>query len=242
MLIHNYHMLKFFQYIIFITLFHTVASHAESATDKAGQMAKIVEQAPEYTPEDIAIFDADNKQHFLEEYEGKTALLVFWATWCAPCVTEMADLDALQKDFRKLPFLVLPISEDYAGIDHVKSFYKINDLRHLPIMHDYKNALFKSFGIIGLPTSILVNPQGMVVAKFSGAINWYDEKVRNILLKYIPGNPGLPRNSYKDNAVNYIQSSTILEKVGDKIEDKGTAEKETKEEPTTESKDEKPAH
>ena len=233
-------MLKFFRYIILIALYSGI-SHAESATDKAGQMAKIIEQAPEYAPEDIAIFDEDNKQHFLEEYEGKTVLLVFWATWCAPCVTEMADLDSLQKDFRKTPFLVLPISEDYVGVDHVKTFYKVNNLRHLPVMHDYKNALFKSFGIIGLPTSILVNAEGMVVAKFSGAINWYDEKVRNILLKYIPGNPSLPRNSYKDNSVNYIQSSTIVDKVEDKIENKVPEEKENKEEPKIESKDEKSA-
>ncbi len=228
-------MLKFFRYILIITLLHSSVVYSESTTDRAGQMAKITEQIPEYTPEDIAIFDAENKQHFLEEYEGKAILLVFWATWCAPCITEMADLDALQKDFRKIPFLVLPISEDYIGIDHVKTFYKLNNLRHLPVMHDYQNALFKSFGIVGLPTSILINAEGMAVA-----INWYDEKVRSILLKYVPGNPALPRNSYKDNAVNYIQSPTSTDKVEDKVEVKESGEKDTKEEPTTESKDEKP--
>ena len=202
--------------------------------NKAGQMAKIIEQTPEYTPEDIPIFDAEHKQHFLEEYEGKAVLLVFWATWCAPCVTEMADLDGLQKDFRKIPFLVLPISEDYTGVDHVTEFYKVNNLRHLPVMHDYKNALFKSFGIVGLPTSILINAEGMAVAKFSGAINWYDEKVRDILLKYIPSNPAAPRNSYKDNSVNYIQSTTKETTVTEKEADS----KNTKEEPKIENKDE----
>jgi thiol-disulfide isomerase/thioredoxin len=222
-------MLKFFRHIIFIALFYTTISCAE-VEDKMSQMSKITEQTPAYTPEDVPIFDAENKKHFLEEYEGKTVLLVFWATWCAPCVAEMADLDSLQKDFRKLSFIVLPISEDYVGVDHVSAFYKVNNLRHLPVMHDYKNALFKSFDIVGLPTSILVNSEGMAVAKFSGAINWYDDKVREMLLKYIPGNPAVPRNSYKDNAVNYVQSPT-------KSDDDEHKKQEIKEEPKIENED-----
>ena len=198
-------MLKFFRYIALITLLSVHISYAETDTT-ASQMSKIIEQMPAYTPEDVPIFDSENKQHFLEEYEGKTVLLVFWATWCAPCVSEMNDLDMLQKDFRKLPFLILPISEDYVGVEHVSAFYKTNNLRHLPVMYDYKNALFKSFDIVGLPTSILVNAEGMVVARFVGAINWYDDNVRAILLKYISGNPPTPRNSYSNNTVNYIKS------------------------------------
>ena len=227
-------MLKFFLSIIFITLFYINISYA-AAEEKTSQLSKITEQAPAYTPEDIPIFDAENKQHFLEEYEGKTVLLVFWATWCAPCVAEMADLDSLQKDFRKLPFLVLPISEDYVGVDHVSAFYKANNLRHLPVMHDYKNALFKSFDIVGLPTSILVNAKGMAVAKFSGAINWYDDQVREILLKYIPGNPAVPRNSYKDNSVNYIQSPA-------KFDNKETEENNMQEQPKIENEDDASTH
>ncbi len=225
-------MLKFFCSTFLISVFYIGIAYAETE-EKTSQMSKITEQAPAYTPEDIAIFDAENKQHFLEEYEGKTVLLVFWATWCAPCVTEMTDLDMLQKDFRKLPFVILPISEDYVGIDHVSSFYKANNLLHLPVMHDYKNTLFKSFEVVGLPTSILINAEGMAVAKFSGAINWYDDKVRDLLLKYIPGNPPTPRNSYKDNAVNYIQSPT-------KEETKEPEEK--KPEPKIESDDDASTH
>lgn len=204
-------MFKSFCYFITLTLIHHSLAFGEAKDSSPTQAAKIIENSPEYTPENIAIFDAENKRHFLEEYEGKTILLVFWATWCAPCITEMADLDILQKDFRKTNFLVLPISEDYTGIEVVKTFYKAHDLRHLSIMHDYKNALFKSFGIAGLPTSILINSEGMAVARFTGSINWYDEKVREILLKYIPGNPPTPRNSYQDSALNNIQTTESKE-------------------------------
>lgn len=193
----------YFFTIMFVGIF---ATWTKAETSVPGQGRKITENIAEYIPENIAIFDEENKKHFLEEYEGKTVLLVFWATWCAPCITEMADLDMLQKDFRKTNFFVLPLSEDPSGIETVKSFYKNHNLRYLPIMHDYQNVLYKSLVIAGLPTSILINSEGMAVAKFTGTINWYDEKVREILLKYIPGNPSTPRNSYQDSALNNVQT------------------------------------
>lgn len=218
-------MVRFFQYLVYFILFISSAAYAEKKLP-----LKFVEQNPSYVPEDVAIFDSNNKEHFLEEYEGKTVLLVFWASWCAPCVAEMEDLDNLQKDFRKLQFVVLPVSEDYTGVDSVKEFYKANGLRHLPVLYDYKNALFKAFEIVGLPTSVLINSEGMSVGKFSGAVNWHDEEVREILLKHIPGNPVVPRNSYKDSAVNYVQQP--LKKSSDKEEK--SDEKKSDEEKTEE--------
>jgi thiol-disulfide isomerase/thioredoxin len=152
--------------------------------------------------DDIPLYDLEGGKHYLEEYEGKTILLVFWATWCSPCVNEMVDLDLLQKDFRKLSFVILPVSEDYAGIEVVKKFYDSYDIRHLAILHDYKNSLFKAQGIAGLPTSILINGEGKAVGMFTGSVNWYDENVRNILLANIQGNPVQPKNSYKGQSLN----------------------------------------
>lgn len=152
--------------------------------------------------DDIPLYDIEGKKHYLEEYEGKAILLVFWATWCSPCVNEMVDLDLLQKDFRKLPFIILAVSEDYAGIEVVKKFYDVYDIRHLALLHDYKNSLFKAQGIAGLPTSILINGEGKAVGFFTGSVNWYDENVRNILLENIPGNPAVPKNSYKNQSLN----------------------------------------
>ena len=211
-----------------------------STATAESQGVKITEYEPKYAPDEIAIFDEENKKHFLEEYEGKTVLLVFWATWCSPCTAEMPDLDALQKDFRKLPFKVLPISEDYNGIEPVKEFFKTYDLRHLPMMHDYKNTMFKAFDIVGLPTSILINAEGMSVARFMGSINWYDEQVRDVLLKYIPGNPVVPKNSYKDTSLNQTPVQPAVDvKEGTPQEEKSEAtDTKFQEQPKIESKNE----
>ncbi|WP_392506381.1 TlpA disulfide reductase family protein [Rickettsia sp. 2024-CO-Wats] len=153
-------------------------------------------------PDNIIFFDEEKNQYSLDQFEGKTILLVFWATWSAPCVTEMPDLDMLQKDFRKLPFSVIPISEDYQDIKVVKEYFKSYQIRYLPIYHDYRNELFKALGVVSLPTSILIDPNGKIVTSFVGNTNWYDEKVRDTILSAIPQNYPEPKNSYNEQSLN----------------------------------------
>ncbi|KJW02714.1 ahpC/TSA family protein [Rickettsia endosymbiont of Ixodes pacificus] len=153
-------------------------------------------------PDNIIFFDEEKNQYSLDQFEGKTILLVFWATWSAPCVKEMPDLDMLQKDFRKLPFSVIPISEDYQDIKVVKEYFKSYQIRYLPIYHDYRNELFKALGVVSLPTSILIDPNGKIVTSFVGNTNWYDEKVRDTILSAIPGNYSEPKNSYNEQSLN----------------------------------------
>lgn len=156
-----------------------------------------------YTVPDTVVFlDDKGEKYSLDNFEGKTILLVFWATWCASCIKEMPDLDVLQKDFRKLPFAIIPVSQDYQGIKIIQKYYKDYDIRYLPIYHDFKNQLFKAFSIVGLPTAILINPDGKMLVSFVGTINWYDEEIRNIILSNIPGNHPEPKNSYREQTLN----------------------------------------
>lgn len=198
--IHN----MFKKILILATLFFL--SNASFAKDY-----RFVKLNEDYAPDDVAFFDEENKQHFLEEYEGDTLLLVFWASWCSPCVNEMASLDNLAKDFRKLKFKILPISEDYSGIEVAKQFYLEHNIRHLPLLHDYKNALFKAFAISGLPISYIIDQDGKIRGKFTGNVKWHDNQVREILLDHIPGNPPTPKNTYKEASLNKLVDKPKLE-------------------------------
>ncbi|MGV2433193.1 MAG UNVERIFIED_CONTAM: TlpA family protein disulfide reductase [Rickettsiaceae bacterium] len=186
-----------------IIIICAIVCYSDSATGKditiAPHKFKLLDNTD--VPDDIAFFDEKGEKHFLENYEGKTILLVFWATWCSNCANEMVSLDILQKDFRKLNFLVLPISEDYSGIESVEKFYKQYHLTHLRLLHDYKNALFKAFHITSIPTSVIINPDGKAVGIFAGDVSWHDEKVREILLSHISGNPTIPKNTHKDKSL-----------------------------------------
>lgn len=153
-------------------------------------------------PDEIPFFDSDGKKIYLDQFENKTILLVFWATWCAPCIKEMPDLDMLQKDFRKLPFKIIAVSQDFQGIKIVKQYFQDQEIRHLDIYHDYQNELFKAFSVIGIPTSFLINQDGKMVASLTGSINWYDKEVRDMLLSHIRGDHPVPKNSYREQSLN----------------------------------------
>mgnify|MGYP001811572137 CR=1 FL=1 len=74
-------------------------------------------------PSEASFYNKDNKKEYFDQYEGKTSLLVFWATWCSSCIQEMNQLDLLKKDLKKLPINIIALSEDYSGIDSIKEFY-----------------------------------------------------------------------------------------------------------------------
>ncbi|XVN42821.1 MAG: TlpA disulfide reductase family protein [Candidatus Rickettsia vulgarisii] len=170
-------------------------------------------------PDSIIFFDEKGEKYSLDKFEGRTILLVFWATWCASCIKEMPDLDVLQKDFRKLPFEIIPVSQDYQGIEVVKKYYQDNNLRYLPIYHDFKNQLFKAFSIVGLPTAILISPEGKMLVSFVGYINWYEKEVRDVLLEHIPGNHHEPKNSYQEQSLNQPVNNGNL-KPSEQLKDK----------------------
>lgn len=222
-----------------IILLLTLNSNAFAA--EKTQSIKFEEYKGSAVPDDIPIFDESGNKHYLEEYEGKTLLVVFWATWCSPCMQEMLDLDNLQKDFRKLPFAILPIAEDHQGIKAVEKFYQQNDIRHLPLLHDYKNMLFNAFSVVGMPTSFLITEDGMNIAVFKGVINWHDDDVRAILLSHIPGNPAEPKNSYKERLLNQMmqkpKSSSSSVNLENEVKTPEATETNAKESNTDKSKD-----
>lgn len=147
-------------------------------------------------------FDAEGNKVYLDQYEGNTILLVFWATWCGGCVDELSSLDNLQKDFRKIPFKIIAVSEDFQGVEVVKKHFSENEIRHLEIFHDYQNKLFRALSIVGLPTAYLINSEGKIKYIFNGAVKWHDDEIRQMLLEQIAGNPPLPKNTFTSASLN----------------------------------------
>jgi thiol-disulfide isomerase/thioredoxin len=144
-------------------------------TSLAGKI--LLESDNIFLPEDIVFFYDKNNRRLFSEFDGEILLVSFWATWCASCVQEMPELDILQKDFRKLPFNVIALSQDFQGISAVEQFFRDKEIRYLKIYHDQNNKIFNELKITGLPTSLLVDRYGKIVLKFVGAIDWHSDEV-----------------------------------------------------------------
>ena len=195
---------------------------------------KIKMLVPTNIPDDVAFFGENGEKYFLDQFEKKTILLIFWATWSATCIKEMPDIDCLQKDFRKLPFEIIAVSQDFQGIKTIKEYFQKQEIRHLKIYHDYNNQLFKAFSVIGVPTSFLINQDGKMVVIFTGSINWYDNEIRTIILSNIHGNPIEPKNSYKPQSLNHFIRPIKEEKLEQKEIIKETSKEEEEKKLSTE--------
>jgi thiol-disulfide isomerase/thioredoxin len=155
-----------------------------------------------YAPTDIPFYDLKGNKHYLEEMDGKVFLVVFWAGWCHSCISQIDQLDNLKKDFKKIPFEIIMISEDFAGPEHIQSVFTKYDIRHLIPYYDMNQNLFNAFGVESLPQAFLINANGERVLNFSGEIKWFEDAIRKQILSFIQGAYEIPRNSYVPDKIS----------------------------------------
>ncbi len=137
---------------------------------------------------DVAFFKADGSKITLNDYQGRGVILNLWATWCAPCVREMPELDTLKADLAGDNIAVLAVSSDRAGHEAIADFYTRTGIKHLDALHDPKNSAGRALGVRGLPTTVIINPAGKEVARILG-IHKYDSALSKAYFRRCIGAP-----------------------------------------------------
>ena len=132
----------------------------------------------------LTFLDNKNNRLNLSDYRGKLILLNFWATWCAPCKKEMPSLDLLQKNksLNNLKIFAINVGQD--NIEKASNFFQDLNIENLDIYFDSQITLAKKFGLRGIPTSILLNKNGLEFARIVGSINFEDRKFIDWLSNY----------------------------------------------------------
>lgn len=113
--------------------------------------------------------DLKGQQVELTQYLGKPLVLNFWATWCAPCVKEMPDLDALHHKYGDVSFVGLAVDtlvnvEKF--VTKVQVSYPLLIAGHGGIQS--MRTLGNKQG--GLPFTVVFNKQGQVAKRLLGQI------------------------------------------------------------------------
>ena len=132
----------------------------------------------------LTILDDQNNQLNLDDFKGNLILLNFWATWCAPCKEEMPSLDLLQeqKNLNNLKIFAINVGQD--NLENSKIFFEDLKIKNLKIYFDSPITLAKKLGLRGIPTSILMNKDGLEFARIIGSINFNEKKFIDWLAKY----------------------------------------------------------
>ena len=86
----------------------------------------------------------------------------FWASWCAPCRAEMPDIVEAYNRRRDAGLVVLAIDNTQLDVvEDVRAF--VNEFQMpFPVLLDEEGAAAKAFGVLGLPTSVFVDEDGIV--------------------------------------------------------------------------------
>jgi len=111
----------------------------------------------------------------------------FWATWCVPCREEMPALDALQGEFGGERFQVVTIATGRNELAAIDRFYKGAGIQHLPVLLDPRQAVARDMGVLGLPSSVLLGPDGNEIARLIGDAEWYSPSARAIVAALLAG-------------------------------------------------------
>ncbi|MDA0998147.1 MAG: TlpA disulfide reductase family protein [Proteobacteria bacterium] len=108
----------------------------------------------------------------LADFRGRGVVLNFWATWCAPCVREMPELDRLAPVAKAAGVDVVTVSMDREGRPVIDKFFAVNNLANLPRYHDPKGVAGRALGVRGLPTTILITPDGKEIGRIEGTFKF----------------------------------------------------------------------
>ncbi len=109
----------------------------------------------------------DDTEYKAEDYAGKTVLIDFWATWCGPCRGEIPNVKKLYAYYHEKGFEIIGISSD-RDVETLKKFIEKEEMPWKQMMRDKAlvadgQTMGSYYGVTGIPTMILIGPDGKVV-------------------------------------------------------------------------------
>ena len=144
-----------------------------------GEVAGVVAASRPLLVPDLTFRDSSGAERRLTQWRGRTVLLNLWATWCVPCRKEMPALDALQGKLGSPQFEVVSINIDTRDADKPRAWLKEVGVTRLGYYADSSAKVFQDLKLIGraigMPTTVLLDPQGCEIGTIAGPAEWASE-------------------------------------------------------------------
>jgi peroxiredoxin len=126
--------------------------------------------APGSNAPDFQLKDLQGNLVRLSTLHGKTVVLHFWATWCPHCLAEMPLLESADHELaaRGAQVLAINLGEPHKKVQRYAQEHDLN----LTILLDSRGKAAQAFGVVGLPATVVIDPQGRVAGQIVTGIGF----------------------------------------------------------------------
>jgi thiol-disulfide isomerase/thioredoxin len=160
------------------------------AKEIADEIEKLRSGSPGSKAKDFSTVDINGNKLKLSDYKGKYVLLDFWASWCVPCRKGNPHLKELYTKYKDKGIEFIGIADDDRAEDAWKKAVDKDDIgiwKHVRRGLKYENGVFdrstdisENFGIHTLPTKILIDPNGIIIGRFSEEEEPLNKKLKEV--------------------------------------------------------------
>jgi thiol-disulfide isomerase/thioredoxin len=122
---------------------------------------------------DFELQDLSGATHRLSDFRGKVVFLNFWATWCGPCRFEMPSMEKLYQRLKEegLEIVAVNLQEDRSSVEQFVDEYGLS----FPVLLDTTGRIGATYGARSIPTTYIVDREGLVIAGTIGTREWDTE-------------------------------------------------------------------
>lgn len=129
----------------------------------------------------LPLLSLDGDELMLEEFEGKTIFLNFWATWCPPCIAEMPNIQALYKSVESdsIQFVMVSLDED-----HQKARNYLERKEYTFPVYFLNGRKPGTYNSTVVPTTYVISPDGKIVTERRGMADYNTSGFKEFLRSF----------------------------------------------------------
>lgn len=158
---------------------------ADSGPPIGGQVQNYELLDPPLAVPDVTVLAQGDGPITLDRFKGKFVVLNFWATWCGPCIRELPSLERLNTELGGETAQVVLISQDRGGFKQTDRFLKKLKVDFPDNFIDERLKFSRAIGVVSLPTTILIGPDGMELGRLVGSAEWDSPEALELISWYM---------------------------------------------------------